>query len=58
MTTEAQKRAKNKYDSKNTKQVMLKLNKKTDADVLGKLDAVGNRQGYIKELIRKDIAED
>ena len=58
MTTEAQKRAKNKYDSKNTKQVMLKLNKKTDADILGKLDAVGNRQGYIKELIRKDIAED
>jgi hypothetical protein len=34
----------------------LKLNLKTDADILEKLESVGNRQGYIKELIRKDLA--
>ena len=57
MTTEAQKRAKQKYDSKNTKQVMLKLNKKTDADILARLEGSGNVQGYIKQLIRADMAQ-
>ena len=57
MTTEAQKRAKQKYDSKNTKQVMLKLNKKTDADILDRLEGSGNVQGYIKQLIRADMAQ-
>ena len=46
-----------KYDAKNTKQIVLKLNLKTDADILEQLEKVGNKQGYIKELIRKDIAE-
>lgn len=35
----------------------MKLNLVYDADVLEKLDSVPNKQGYIKELIRKDIAE-
>ena len=55
--TEAQKRATAKYDAKATKQIMLKLNIKTDADILTKLDSEPNKQGYIKELIRADIAE-
>lgn len=55
MATEAEIKAKAKYDSKNTVQIKLKLNKKTDSDILQKLDEVGNKQGYIKELIRKDI---
>lgn len=55
MTTEAQKRARIKYDRLNTTQVKMKLNNKTDADILGKLAAVPNKQGYIKELIRNDI---
>lgn len=55
MTTEAQKRAQAKYDKTNTTQIILKLNKKTDADILEKLQSVGNRQGYIKDLIRKDL---
>lgn len=57
MITEAEKRARLKYDSANTIQVHLKLNKKTDADILDKLGAVANKQGYIKELIRADIAK-
>ena len=55
MTSEAQKRASAKYDAKNTKRIALKLNVMTDADILAKLEAVGNAQGYIKELIRKDM---
>lgn len=51
MTTEAQKRAKLKYDEANTVQ----LNRKTDADILARLDAVANKQGYIKDLIRADL---
>lgn len=54
MQTEAQKKAKEKYDSANTKGVYLKLNLKTDADILEKLGTVST-QGYIKELIRADI---
>lgn len=53
--TEAQKRAKMKYDARATKQVMLKFNIKTDADILEKLDSVPNKQGYIKGLIRADL---
>lgn len=37
-------------------QVKLKLQKSTDADILDHLSLVGNKQGYIKELIRNDIA--
>ena len=54
-TTEAQLRAGAKYDRENTKAVMLKLNKKTDADVLEALQRSGNVQGYIKGLIREDL---
>lgn len=46
-----------KYDKTNTTQIRMKLNLKTDADILEKLESVGNKQGYIKTLIRADIAE-
>lgn len=55
MTSEAQKRAKEKYDRLNTTQIKLKLNNNTDADILKKLENVPNKQGYIKNLIRQDI---
>jgi hypothetical protein len=45
-----------RYDRNNTIRVALKLNTKTDADILARLTEVGNKQGYIKELIRKDIS--
>lgn len=44
-----------KYNAKNVKQIKLNLNKKTDADIIEALDAAPNIQGYIKELIRKDL---
>lgn len=43
---------------KNIIRIQLKLNKKTDADTLEKLESVGNKQGYIKSLIRDDIQEE
>ena len=44
-----------KYDKENTKRVFIKLNKNTDKDILDYLESVQNKQGYIKELIRKDM---
>lgn len=58
MTTEAQKRAQKKYDEKRTEKfrmVMLKLNRETDSDILEKLESQSSMQGYIKNLIRRDL---
>ena len=45
-----------RYDKENTKSIKFKFNKKTDADILDRFQKVGNKQGYIKRLIRADIA--
>lgn len=50
-----QSRASMKYSEKNVKQLKLALNKKTDADIIEHLDSIKNKQGYIKDLIRKDL---
>lgn len=55
MSTEAQKKASAKYDKNHTKSVIFKFNTTSDADILARLDKVGNKQGYIKRLIRGDI---
>ena len=52
MTSEAQKRAVARYDSENTVKLTVKLNKKTDADILDRLAAEPNKQGFIKNTIR------
>lgn len=57
MATAAQIRANEKYDKAHTTGVYLKLNKETDKDILEYLASVPNRQGYIKQLIRDDIAK-
>ena len=54
-TSKAQKDADRRYDATHTKQIMLKLNLETDADILKRLEEVENKQGYIKDLIRADI---
>lgn len=55
MPSDAQKRAAARYDAKNTKHIGLKLNINTDADIIERLASVETAQGYIKELIRRDI---
>ena len=57
-TTEAQRKAQRRYDAKNTRQVHIKLNLRTDKDVLARLDEVQSKQGYIKRLIREDLAKE
>ena len=56
--SDAQKRATLKYDAVNTRQYHLKLNLKTDAVIIAKLDQVTSMQGYIKQLILDDIRSD
>lgn len=51
MVSDAQKRASVNYNEKHTKQIKLKLNLETDADILEKLESELNMQGYIKSLI-------
>ena len=58
MASEAQRRAVKKYDAANTVQIRLKLNRGTDKDIIDKLEKLENKQGYIKDLIRKDITGD
>ena len=55
--TQAQLRATKKYQDENVKPVLLKLNKKTDADIIRVLETKPSKQGYIKSLIRKDIGK-
>lgn len=45
-----------RYAAKNIVRVTLCLNRNTDADILTHLESVGNKQGYVKALIRADIA--
>jgi hypothetical protein len=53
--TEAQLRAKAKYNKTNTVGYCLRLNKKTDEDIIQVLNSQDSMQGYIKALIRHDI---
>ena len=49
-------KAKKRWDKEHTSVLAMKLNHNTDADIIRKLERVPNRQGYVKSLIRKDIA--
>ncbi len=44
-----------KYDSTHCTIVGMKLNNKTDKDILDKLNSVSSKQGYIRQLIKLDI---
>lgn len=55
--SEAQLRANYKYRARNTTQFRVELNLKTDADIIKALEESGNKQGYIKALVRQDIAQ-
>lgn len=55
--TKASERQK-KYDADHTRRYSIKLNTRTDADIIKKLSAVDSIQGYIKDLIVKDIKKE
>ena len=60
-TSDSHRRAVAKYDAANTTQIHLKLNLTSDAailarlDEMAKLDPIKGKQGYIKDLIKRDI---
>jgi hypothetical protein len=46
------------YDRNNTRRINLKLNNKTDADIIAQLEKLKSSegiQGYLKRLIREDM---
>ena len=56
--SQAQLKAKEKYNKTKTVTYCLRLNKNTDKDIIEVLNSVGSKTGYIKELIRLDIIRD
>lgn len=44
-----------KYNAKNIRRISLNLNLKTDAAIIDHLEKIENIQGYIKNLIKKDL---
>lgn len=54
--SEAHKRASMRYDKENMRQIKFNLSKKYNLDIISHLDSVPNKQGYIKDLIRADMA--
>ena len=55
-TSEAAIKAVAKYNKENTKTYCLRLNRKTDKDLIQFLDSLNeSKQGFIKRLIRKSI---
>lgn len=57
MASEAKRKANAKSNKKNSVLFPLRLNKKTDKDIIMELDTKYSKAGYIKDLIRKDVAE-
>ena len=57
MATEAIRRAVAKYDAENTVKIGIKLNRKTDGDIIAALeDSEDGKQPFIKRAIRSYIA--
>ena len=48
-------KARKKYDKKNTRRICIKLNKKTDKDILNFIEVQNSMQGTIKMALRKFI---
>ena len=45
------------YEKENLRQIRLKINRKTEPELLEWIEKQDNIQGYIKELIRKEMPE-
>lgn len=54
-TRQCQIEAVSRYNKKNTQTLNVRLNNKTDADIIREMESHSSKAGYIKELIRKDI---
>lgn len=45
-----------KYDAAHRQTITINLHNDNDAEIIDKLNSVPSKQGYIKQLIREDIA--
>ena len=45
----------NRYNKLNTTPLCIRLNRKTDTDIIERLKAQQSKQGYVKRLIRADM---
>lgn len=45
------------WQRQNVRRVIVKLNKRTDADILAELETKDSIQGYIKEAIREKMSK-
>ena len=44
-----------RYNAKSSRHYGIKLNVKTDAELIARLDSAGSINGYMRRLIREDI---
>lgn len=58
ITSDSQIRAQAAYDRKNTSRLSMKLNKKTDRDIIEWIRKQKSMQGTIKKMIRNEIARE
>ena len=57
MATKSEIKAATKYNAANTKLLQIRLNFKTDADIIAHIETVSSKMGYVKNLIREDMAQ-
>lgn len=55
MRSEARKKSQARFDAQNTKRYTLKLNKRTNAELIELLDSAESQQGLIKQALREYI---
>ena len=48
----------NKYEKDNLRQIRLKINRKTEPELLEWIEKKDNIQGYIKRLIQEDMEKE
>lgn len=53
--SDAQKKADAIYAKNNVKRVVIKLYKKTDAELIEWIESLDNKQGTIKDILRKNM---
>lgn len=54
-TKQCQIEAASRYNKKNTQTLNVRLNNKTDADIIEAISLHSSKSGYIKSLIREDL---
>lgn len=53
---EALARGHRKFEKERMKQLNIRLNDRTDADIIAFLETIDNKRGYLLDLIRSDMA--